>query len=247
MTKQEVILNADAEKTAEAIGIPMRRKGKNIQIICPGHEKHLGKPDGGFGSCILTDHGYHCFAAGCTVNIIQMVQEQSEINGRKMSYEEALRFVCDVNGFTLDEKDESKDYFPFSQDDLSLLGYKKSQINKTSLLYHFKPECIQDRLIKTIQPDKSKTKVELTSLYQLWHYESKECIEIIKESAAKELQKTLVVLEHIQQNPLYLSEQIENQNQDFLYLYEQIKIHKEKLMNLQTKISFVESQKEKRG
>lgn len=239
MTKSEIIAQADIYKTAQEIGIPTKIRGKNIQIICPGHEHHMGKKDGNFGSCVLTDHGYHCFAANCTVGIVQMVQEQSELNGRKMSKTEALHFICKVNNFVLDESEKDQNPFPFSQEELYSIGYKKPFVNKEMEIYHFQPEYYQDKYYQTIQMKKEKVKIETQTLYRLWHIAPMECLNIIKETTSKELEKTSTLIKTIKENPMFLSKQIENQEQDFIYLFEQIKVREEKLKNLMNKIFFL--------
>lgn len=111
--------SADSREIAEAIGMETRRKGKYVFCECPSHKKILGREDHNLGNCILTNHGYHCFACGANGSVFDMVMDF-----KNCSFFEAVKIVAGLTGgdFTInDEKKEVKRQ-PFSQDDLELIG-----------------------------------------------------------------------------------------------------------------------------
>ena len=77
---EKIIEDADAYTVAEFLNMETLRRGKNIQIKCPGHLKRLGKIDTNFGSCMLTEKGYRCFACGVTISMVQMVCEYANVD-----------------------------------------------------------------------------------------------------------------------------------------------------------------------
>ena len=90
---ERIIEDADVVNVAEYLDMEMSRSGSVIRIKCPGHFKRLGKEDNNFGSCMLTEKGYHCFACQVSVGLIDMVEE---VKG--CSYVEALGIIADANG-----------------------------------------------------------------------------------------------------------------------------------------------------
>lgn len=123
-----IIQYADVVLVAEKIGVPMQGCGDKILILCPGHEEHTGHMDRNFGSCMLTQHGYYCFAHGKATNVIKMVMEQSQINGQPFSFYEAAEYVATVCGMDIGDANDMNsenvhvDYFPFTRQEMSLLG-----------------------------------------------------------------------------------------------------------------------------
>lgn len=131
MNKEQInyiIECADVVLVAEKIGVPMQDCGDKILILCPGHEEHVGHPDRNFGSCMLTQHGYYCFAHGKATNVIKMVMEQSQINGQPFNFYEAAEYVATICGMDIGDASNMNlgnihvDYFPFTRQEMSLLG-----------------------------------------------------------------------------------------------------------------------------
>ena len=123
--------NADPYDVARSIGIPMK-EGRNIRtrrgrvkrtnyILCPGHQKRLGKADRHFGSCMLTEHGYICHACNARVDVIDMVMEYLECGFHK-----ALEIVADVAGgkenYVLEGEARTARRFPLNVDEMKLIG-----------------------------------------------------------------------------------------------------------------------------
>jgi hypothetical protein len=124
MIDKELLLEeADAITVAEYLGMEMQKKGSNIFICCPGHEKRLGKPDTRISNCVLVEKGYKCFACNKYVGVIDMVMEYTGC-----SYPEALTIVADACGgvalYDSDEKHVVFDKLPLSMSDMELLGLK---------------------------------------------------------------------------------------------------------------------------
>jgi hypothetical protein len=90
---KRIVEDADVENVAEYLDMEMSRSGSVIRIKCPGHFKRLGKEDNNFGSCMLTERGYYCFACQKAVDVIEMVEEF-----KNCSYIEALETIADANG-----------------------------------------------------------------------------------------------------------------------------------------------------
>ena len=121
---ERLIEDADAELVAEYINMEMRKKGNYVYIKCPGHLEHSGKEDTNFGSCLLTQKGYHCFTCNRTVSLPNMIMESENV-----SYSEALGIIGDALGgrehYILEGK-VSKDYDKqekiLSNEDLEMIG-----------------------------------------------------------------------------------------------------------------------------
>lgn len=111
---------ADALSVAEYIGMDIVKKGSHNFILCPGHEKRLGKIDNKIGNCVLTQKGYHCYACNQTVGMVNMVMEYMNCN-----YLTAIQLIADscggVEGFETDKK-QTKREKTLSNDDFNLIG-----------------------------------------------------------------------------------------------------------------------------
>lgn len=75
MDIRKLCRETDAETVAEYLQMPMKRKGKYCYILCPGHERRLGKPDSTIGNAVLKDNGYYCWACATFVPTHEMVME----------------------------------------------------------------------------------------------------------------------------------------------------------------------------
>ena len=89
LDKKKIAEMADPETVAEFIGIPSQKKGSRISILCPDHI------DTHFGSCYLTDRGYHCFSCGASGDVFQMVRS---FKGKSCSFQEAMETVANASG-----------------------------------------------------------------------------------------------------------------------------------------------------
>ena len=110
--------HADSEAVAEAIGLRTERKGKNIYCACPSHKKVLGREDTNISNCVLTPHGYCCFACGAKGTVFQMVMDYCNV-----SFSQAVSVVAKVTGgdFKVRGGQVVKKQ-PLSPEDLALIG-----------------------------------------------------------------------------------------------------------------------------
>lgn len=103
----------DIELVAISLGIPMKRIGSKIQIICPSHnDKH-------FGSCYLTSNGYRCYSCGAKGDVIELVMAAN-----KCGFKEACQYLADLQGVTLNFKGEANAAYKqiLDADSLELIG-----------------------------------------------------------------------------------------------------------------------------
>ena len=124
--KEYLLSEVDGYSVAEYLGMEIVKRGANHCIICPGHEKRLGKIDARIGNAVLTKKGYRCFACGKSVNAIDMTMEYTGC-----TYPEALNIVADACGgrniFELkDGAQQNEKRLPLSADDLELIGLVNS-------------------------------------------------------------------------------------------------------------------------
>lgn len=91
--KDRLLEEADSETIVEYLDIDTYRSGSNTFILCPGHQKILGKEDTNFGSCVLMPKGYYCFACKHKASLETMVMEI-----KNTSYQEALGIIGDALG-----------------------------------------------------------------------------------------------------------------------------------------------------
>lgn len=114
-----LIESADPVEVAEAIGIETKRLGKNVYCTCPSHQRMLGREDNTVGNCIITPHGYHCFACGASGDVIQMVEDFCGL-----SFYEAVKTIAKITGVNFSQIRCKTDYkeLPFSAEDLELIG-----------------------------------------------------------------------------------------------------------------------------
>lgn len=243
MTKKEIIEQADVGAVAAAIGVPTKIRGGKTQIICPGHQKHTGHPDGNFGSCMLYGHGYYCFTSQTYTDVITMVQEQSELNGQKMSTTEAINFICQVNGFSYIPEKKTGPTFPFTAEELKLIGYKKPDVKKEEIKYSFLPEDVNGKMMRTIQYEQN-IKTNTTSLYQYFLSDPEQCLNMIENRIKNEIVKTQKVIKKVEENPIFLIENGFPKDADAVSFYETIKMHLIKLQEFDKHIFF---EKRKRG
>lgn len=97
--KEKLLEEADGYTVASYIGMDIMSRGSHEWILCPGHEKRLGKKDTRMSNCYLTAHGYKCFACGVSRNVFDMVMEYFEYElGKKISFSEAMGIVGDALG-----------------------------------------------------------------------------------------------------------------------------------------------------
>ena len=122
LDREKIIEEADALTVANYLGMEIVRKGNYNFIACPGHLKRLGRTDDNISNCVLTPKGYHCFACGVKVGLIDMVMEYLECQ-----YPEALSVIADSCGgkdlYSLNGKAASiKKQLSLSQEDLEIIG-----------------------------------------------------------------------------------------------------------------------------
>ena len=62
------------------------RRGKNIYILCPDHERKTGRADQNIGNCVLGNtfyNAYHCFGCGATGNCFQLIASLASLDAKK--------------------------------------------------------------------------------------------------------------------------------------------------------------------
>ena len=165
-----LLSNVDSRTVAQHIGMDVRHKGKYNFILCPGHEKRLGKTDTNASNCVLTARGYHCFGCNKTVNMVDMV---SEFTG--LSFQQALNLIAEIAGgeeFYQSEKAKGPTIkLPLTSEELEIIGIKPiSQsffVNKAEEAIYGDTE-YSCRLIgeDILVCDKSLSGITLLSLYQ---------------------------------------------------------------------------------
>ena len=133
---KELQSNADPEVVAEAFGIPMEVKANRVSIECPSHYRVLGKRDGRLGNCVLTNHGYHCFACGTTGNVIRMVADY--LNMPLDTFEDTLAVAGEIASKCYPEyiEEDGKEFrqkaparkrpFDLNDQELARLGFHKA-------------------------------------------------------------------------------------------------------------------------
>lgn len=110
--------HADSEAVAEAIGLRTERRGKNIYCACPSHKRVLGREDTNVSNCVLTPHGYCCFACGAKGTVYQMVMDYCNV-----SFKEAVSRVAKITGGDFRARDGvAVKKQPLSPEDLALIG-----------------------------------------------------------------------------------------------------------------------------
>lgn len=87
LSTKAILETVDMRVVAESLGLEMKTYGKRYSILCPFHnDKH-------FGSCVLTENGYHCFACGAHGNVFRLIQHVLHI-----SYSNAIRYTAEICG-----------------------------------------------------------------------------------------------------------------------------------------------------
>lgn len=144
MRIDKVALRAEANciDVAKYIGINVVNRGANSFILCPGHEKRLGKPDMTIGNCAIYPDGYVCFACGADTkhDVFEMVMEHTGC-----TFTEALETVADIYGGAnlYKTSNTESEKLPLTAEDLKLIGLRASgrMFSPVNGSYqHFEPE-----------------------------------------------------------------------------------------------------------
>ena len=145
--KERLLEDADAYTVASYIGMDTSYKSNRHWILCPGHEKRLGKKDSAMTNCYLTKKGYVCHACGVHVGIVNMVTEyyESEL-AKKITFPEALGIIADSLGgrkFYLTDSNDDKEIekkFKLSSKDYEVIGIPQNMYLDHVVNYCFDPE-----------------------------------------------------------------------------------------------------------
>ena len=134
--KKDVLAVADAFVVANNLGIETKKRGRNIFIHCPAHLQKLGRVDNTADNCVITKHGYHCFACGHHGDVIDLVEKHLNC-----SFLEALDTVANIYGGPSAFKNKTHiRRNTLSSSDLSLIGLNPTHNPDTSdagrLLYN---------------------------------------------------------------------------------------------------------------
>ena len=183
--REYLMSEADGFSVAEYLGMEMVKKGSNFCIHCPGHEKRLGRPDTRIGNAVLTNKGYHCYACGKSVNVIDMVMEYTGC-----SYPDALNTIADAcGGVSLfesktDNKNKQNERLPLSADDLILIGLSPSSYSMPIInASNTRVEPFDDTIIRAVGHQYFAYKKNCTSIVQLYRTDYNAYCELVKEKA----------------------------------------------------------------
>ena len=171
MIERDYLLSeADGFTVAEYLGMEILKRGSRHYILCPGHEKRLGKQDMRMGNAVLTNKGYHCYACNKSVNVIDMTMEYTGC-----SYPEALNMIADACGgrsiFEIDGNNQPKaKRLPLSPIDLELIGLSSS--GKSTPIINVSTTMVENDEDTFVRQSDDKyfvyqrNNVSLTTLYQ---------------------------------------------------------------------------------
>lgn len=208
---EQIMNNANSYDVAIAIGMEViPRCGKNY-IHCPGHMDRLGKMDNTPNNAILTEKGYYCFACGCSVNLIQMVEEYyKNYLGQTLNFSEILGIIADTCGgremYSLSQKKyniskkEKIENFILSKDELQLIGIKP-QVKIKNYLFSYPNFCnnlkIREQQEKRyfFNPSVNDFEHEFVvyntspcSIYSFYLESPNECIEMLLEKTTEKME-----------------------------------------------------------
>lgn len=166
--KDRLLEEATSLMIVEYLGVDHIAKGGYVYIKCPGHLDRLGKEDAHFGNCVLTEKGYHCFACGITVNIVQMVREIQDCD-----YPEALGIIGDalggrnnytLSGTSIPNLEANKQLV---QSDLELLGLKPNiSIDEIHFISNDKKYISNEGYIPKIPPNDIANEIYLATTHK---------------------------------------------------------------------------------
>ena len=113
-----LLQQANPQHVATMIGLRTKKKGRNVYCECPSHRKILGREDANISNCVLTPHGYCCFACGAKGNVFQMVIDYCDV-----PFPEAIKIVAELTGGYFEmQMDSSVKRQPFNAEDLAVIG-----------------------------------------------------------------------------------------------------------------------------
>lgn len=142
-----IVADAIPEEIAGHLGIPMRKRGKKIEILCPSHQRVLHKEDNSFGSAWLTPHGYTCRACGIRQSVIGMTED-----ALNLSYPKALKELAQFLGgeeFYIDNTSRRNDDVedgkpkPLTWHEKELLGLT-GNTQDGNIVKNYVPICLYD-------------------------------------------------------------------------------------------------------
>lgn len=95
------------------LGIPYRRSGKNIFILCPEHEQRTGRADRHIGNCVIKDSfykAYFCYGCGASGDCFKLISLLEGLDMKK-DFVKILDIAAESCGgasiYQIDEKKES--------------------------------------------------------------------------------------------------------------------------------------------
>ena len=206
----------DVYKIAQAANIPMQYKGTRTSILCPGHCNHAGHQDSNFGNCYLTQRGYYCFSANTSVNAIQMVQEQAQLNGTYMSFYEAAKFAALACGKTIDnQQSEQLSGLPFTTAELKTIGLNRyadisnSIVGLNSTINDTKKKVYVYNQTEVGYEQQPYSPVYINNVHlsidMLYQKDKLQCLEFLRYNARILFKQTSAVLQELSEKP-YLME-----------------------------------------
>lgn len=245
--KEAILNDAEPVKVCEEIGIPVRQIKGRYQIICPGHEKRLGRPDSNFGSCMLTNRGYYCFACGCAVSLEQMVMEHYENEGNSINREKALKIIADTCGgsekyiLSAEEQEESKP-IPVSYEELkeigldygrpSIAGLKidEAPFKNSKEIYGYGPESLNGRLVKVPKKLYIQDEKNILSIKQIYYADKIVFWKIILSNCETRLNETEITIKKLNEEPWLFN--LFDESNDYSIILQQLDLHLQKIKKI---------------
>lgn len=121
--REKLIEAADTLLVAEHIGLEIKRTGSRRSILCPAHN------DRHFGNCVLTEHGFRCFACGGHGSVIDLVMLSENV-----PLVEAMGIVADCCGgreyYQTDEKGPLPEHQVIGEGTRAFLGIHNRPVDK---------------------------------------------------------------------------------------------------------------------
>lgn len=156
------------EEVCDVLGVDIYR---HKFILCPIHEKELGRPDTKATNCVICDDYFYCYACGKGGDIFSLYQAVNNCNFYTAKKELAQYAGIEIKG-RVSLKEE---YQPLSNESLKTLGFNRVAIQKLyeyNLDLYKKTICDRcDKLISiyenSIEAYKTKQSSGIDELYEI--------------------------------------------------------------------------------
>lgn len=264
LNRKQIVDNTDALTVAQKMQIPMRQKGRYTYIICPGHEEHTGHPDKNFGSCVLKEHGYYCYAVKKYFDVAEMVQQQEAINGNEITIEASLKKILEMTDASESDYNSTNKNMPqlrkmpFSVEELNRIGLSIKenpniysgfavQRSKTTEDFAgvFPEQCDENTAYNVNSFYLQKVAPEYYSLKMLYNEQPQYFLQLLLENCDKTLSEAEQTLLLIRQYPFALN--VLGITQSFELLENDLICHIKKVQETKNKIINMRKEQYKYG